>query len=60
MDKVNGENWKPGDADDHAGAGGTYVIQDGKRVLVEGSRTVDKPVKTDPATGARTEIKDKE
>lgn len=41
-------------------AGGTYIVQDGKRVLVEGSRTEVKPTRANPETGERTEIKDKE
>ena len=34
--------WYPGkdaDKDEHHGVGGTYEYRDGKRVLVEGSRT---------------------
>ena len=34
------EPWKPGgEPDEHHGAGGTYIVKDGKRVLVDGSRT---------------------
>jgi len=49
------------DTDTNPDAGGTYIVQDGKRVLVEGSRTEVKPVAVDPATGQRSEItEDKE
>lgn len=41
--------------DEFHGQGGTYVVENGERRLVEGSRTDMNPkVKIDPATGART------
>ncbi len=57
---MNGkEHWKPGDIDEHHGQGGSYQVVDGKRVLVEGSRTDMNPkVRIDPETGARTLIED--
>lgn len=59
---MNGEtkDWKPGgEPDEHHGAGGTYVVKDGKRVLVEDSRTDLNPeVVIDPETGHRRLKKD--
>ena len=45
--------WKPGDEpDEHHGVGGTYLVdKDGKRVLVDGSRT-------EPPEAGQTEKKE--
>lgn len=56
---MNGEKriWKPGEQpDEHHGLGGSYTVDgDGKRRLVDGSRTdFSAEVIVDPATGERT------
>lgn len=48
-------NGQEKEIDEHHGVGGTYRVMDGKRVLVEGSRTDMSPrVKIDPVTGERS------
>lgn len=56
--KINGNKpWqpptRPEDRDEHHGLGGSYEVKDGKRVLVEGSRTVERPVFVCPVTFSR-------